>query len=126
MLYIEGNLCTEDREIRRIARLKMNDSVRSFESKLTLLVDSLISKLNRETEAAFTCDSLLEFLFSHPKLQQETSTIVRYAHAFPELKDVVSQKQERITAQARTRIENALFPFKQARRFRFTKGFHIS
>lgn len=126
MLYVEGNLCTEDRAIRRIARSKVNTSLQTLERKTALLVDLFIGNLDAKTETRFTIDSLLETLFSHPQLKAETATIKHYSDAFPELKEAIEDKHERITLRARTRIENALFPFKQARRFRFTRGFRAA
>jgi len=122
MLYTEGMLCAEDRALRRIARTKVNESLRAVETKTTVLLDALIVKLTAQTEATCTIDHLLKLIFAHPNTQADTSTIERYTRAFPELETMVAAARERLNTRARTRLEGAFAPFQYARRFRFAKG----
>lgn len=122
MLYVEGSLSAETRALRQIARSTVNAALCSFETKTTVLVGSLISKLNPQIEAEYTVDQLLESVFSHPQLSGERATIERYSGAFPELQNKISQRHERTRAVTRHRLEHALLPFQTARRFRFAKG----
>lgn len=122
MLYIEGMLCAEDRALRRIARTKVKEALYSIETKTTHLINSLITKLNAQTEASYTIDGLLQFVIAHPQLHTEVSIIERYMRAFPELETPVAEARAHINSRARTRLEHACAPFQYARRFRFAKG----
>lgn len=125
MLYVEGNLRVEDNAFRQIARKKINVAIQSIEQKTEKLLDLWLKKLTPQVEQRFTVESLLKAVLTHPQMQMETATIERYSRDFPELENNVVRRRERIESGVRQRLEYALFPFENSRRFRFTKGFHI-
>ena len=122
MLYTEGNLTAEDRILRRLARSKVHDALRSIETKRATLLDSIISKLTAQTSPYLNLDRLLNFVEQHPQSQPEAAEIERYTRAFPELSDAVSATYDRLRARSRRQLERALAPFEYQRKFRFTKG----
>ena len=125
MLYVQGNLRAEENALRQIARKKINFALQSIEEKTARLVDSLLKKLTPQIESAFTIESLLESIRTHPQMQIETATIEHYSKDFPELQERVTEQQNRINSQARATLAQALAPFQTSRRFRFTKGFRL-
>lgn len=125
MVYVEGNLRVEENALRQIARKKVNVAIQSIEQKTTRLVDSLLTKLTPQVEHTFSIESLIKAVLTHPQMQLETATIERYSRDFPELECDAIRRRERIESGVRHRLECALFPLENSRRFRFTKGLHF-
>jgi polyhydroxyalkanoate synthesis regulator phasin len=124
MLYTAGTLTAEDRTLRRIARAKVGQALRSVEAKTSRLVDSVVERLTAQTASDYTADCVLRLVLAHPQLAAEISTIALYTDAFPELKDSVRVARERLETRTRTRLERAFKPFETQRRFRFARVRH--
>jgi 2-oxo-4-hydroxy-4-carboxy--5-ureidoimidazoline (OHCU) decarboxylase len=124
MLYTEGMLTAEDRKLRQIARTTGSNALRSIETKISRLVDTLIEKLTAQTTCDHTADQVLRLVLAHPQLAAETATIARYSAAFPELQDDISHALDCIETKTRARLERAIAPFEFQRRFRFARVWH--
>jgi hypothetical protein len=126
MLYHNGTLCAQERAERRLARTTVNTALHSFESKTARLVAAVISQLRPQTAAHCTIEQLLALISTHPLLTPETATLQRYCTTFPELAEVAARQRERTLTQARQQLADALWPYYQARRFAYTKGYRAA
>lgn len=124
MLYTEGNLRAEDAYLRSIARSKVHSALAELEAKITRLVEQIVKTIDINLTRKYTIDRLFEFLQNHHTLRPEQSVITRYTIAFPELEERASYQQSRAFEVARRRIEEAIRPFEDTRRFAHTTGLH--
>ncbi len=122
MIYTEGNLCAEDRALRRIAREKVNSALAQVETKTAHLVERMVRKIDAHSNHQCTTDQFLSMVQSHESLQPEQALIDRYIKAFPELEERVLSHRERMLDNAHARIREAFRPFEYARRYAHTKG----
>lgn len=125
MLYTtDGNPRAEDHALRSIARSKVHSALAQVEAKQARLVERLVVEIDARLIRQCSADHLLDMVQNHPILQPEQTLISRYTDAFPELKERVLEKRNRMIRFARRRIEEALAPFEYQRRFTYTKGLH--
>lgn len=125
MLYtVEGNLAAEDRQLRFIARQKINSALASIETKSIRIAQSLAGKIDAQVCRKFSLDQLSEMVIKHPSLQPERAVITRYTEAFPELAATVAGRSERVSRIVGKRLREAVEPFTYQQRFAYAKGLH--
>src|ERR1700730_12780970 len=110
MLYTEGTLIAEDRTLRRIARSRVNAALRVVEEKAACVVDSLVSNLTSQDADSGMVEQMLKAVLAHPVMLTEMTSIDRYVHAFPELRQTVANAYESIQHHVRVRLERAFSP----------------
>ena len=125
MLYtIEGNLAAEDRQLRFIARRKINSALTSVETKSIRIAHSLAGKIDAQVCHKFSLDQLSEMVIKHPSLEPEQAVIARYTEAFPELAATVAGHSERLNRIVSKRLREAIEPFAYRQRYAYAKGLH--
>lgn len=123
MLYTaEGNLRSEDRELRRVARHKVRSALVGIEEKTARLVERIVAQADAHFSSRHTADQLLDRVQNHPSIRSEQRLIERYTSAFPELEEHAQDRLARTFRCAHRSLRETLAPFENARRFANTTG----
>lgn len=102
-----GTLRCEDRQLRFVARSRINSALAQLERKY----DALASQLARKCKPAsmYGAGDIITRVRTHSWLAGEFATINRYTESFPELKSFVDDKLARIESHTRRLAEQQMY-----------------